>query len=604
MLITGSCQWGMMVTRFLIVWSAVFAGGMVLGLSSARVAAEEIQPDYLMLRDPELDVVPVEKALPEGAVRLWSETLRRPQPELIKVAAECIAAAHAEGLPGLVECVPELRAVLATADLHPSAAYAVCRALIVLEAHEAADELYAVADREGTSFRLMIEPVLAEWDYQPIREEWRRRLGDESTHRRELILACTGTGRVKDELALPLLLEMVRTGTRSSDVRLAAARSAGTIATSGLEPDAARLMGEASALIDDLCAVSLIERHTSREAQALLLDFAVHKNPVVAASALRSLLEIDPSLVLPLAEEALQRDDPKVRQCGLDAYIALPTVERIPRIADVLDDPHPEVRGSACAALHRFSEQETFAEAVRGAGMDVLSRDGWRGQEQAALLLGAMDHEPAASRLVELLDSDRPEVMIAAAWGLRKLAVPEAKDGILDRAQRMTEHVLSTPPQQRQPGSDRQLGHLFEAMAVSGDARGIPVMRRHVRRDVHREKSRSAAIWGLGKLLEDQPDDELARELMERIADIDSVPPELALVRQMSAITIGRMHAASQLANLQTAIGRYVVNASPISLSLAWAIERLGGELPPPAERWAEIRGGWPLEPVSPRRDP
>lgn len=570
---------------------------------AGRLHAQEMLPEFLMMSDPAFDIPAGAAVLPQSAIRLWRETLSRPEPDLVKAAADSIAAAHSDGFSGLADCVPELHAALMTPDLHPDAAYAICRALIVLESRESAELLCSFSQREGTLVRQLIEPALASWDVLAMRDEWRNRLADEQALRRELLLACAGAARVKDAAAVPLLVQIAITRTRPADVRLAAARAAGEIAASGLEPDATRLTGNSSrGLSDDLCALFLLRHHTSAGAQTQFLQFAVHRNPTVAAPALRALLEIDASLVLPLAATALENDDPKVRQCGLDAYIALPTAERIPLIAAVLDDPHPDVRTSARRALDRFGESGMFDGPVREAGMHALSGESWRSQEQAALLLAARDHQPAAARLVELLESDRPEVMIAAAWALRLLAVPQTADGILDRASRMTEHVLAAPAADRRPGSDAQLGHLFDALVVLGDSRAVPVMRRHVRRDLTRETSRSAAIWGMGRLLEDQPDEELAAALLGRIQDINSIPPELELVRRMSAVTIGRMNAVSRLKDLEAALDQYMV-ANQVDYALAWAIRRMHGVVPPELPPTIEIRRGWPIEPAPSRED-
>lgn len=579
----------------------------LLGLAIAATIAcgvvrgQEIRPDFLMLTDPAFDVPKSDVVLPEGAIGLWREMLARPEPDLVKAAADSIAKAKVEGFPGLLQCVPNLIAALQSSELPPETIYAVCRALIALDAENSADAMFTMSQQESPPFRQLIEPALAEWDYQPIRPVWRARLAEEGTFRRELLLACEGAGRVQDDEALPLLLAIVHQDSRPFDVRLAAARAAGAIASSGLEGDAEQLIPNTSPrLIDYLCAVSLIRNHTSAAAQERFLKFAEHNNPTVAAPALRALLEIDATLVLPLADRALQNEDANVRQCGLDAYIALPTSERIPLIAKTMNDPHPDVRSSARRALHGFSEDDSFKAAVRESAVNVLFGDDWRGQEQAALLLAVLDHEPAAQRLVELLGSARKEVRIAAAWALRMLAVSETKDGLLERARQVTEHVLTTRPHDRQPGSDLQLGHLFEALTVLGDERAVEVMQKHIPKDLSREKSRSAAIWGIGKLLEGQPDETLARAIMRRVSDVNSIPPELELVRQMGAVSLGRMKAASQLPAIKNLLGEFIV-ASPADHALAWAIERMDGELPPHLPPPTIIRRGWIIEPAPPR---
>ena len=78
--------------------------------------------------------------------------------------------------------------------------------------------------------------------------------------------------------------------------------------------------------------------------------------------------------------------------------------------------------------------------------------------QQAALLLGKLVHKPAANRLVELLDSPRPEVMIGSAWGLRKLAEPATIPGILDKIRRQTAERRTRPI----PGIDEQVAQQQE----------------------------------------------------------------------------------------------------------------------------------------------
>ena len=56
----------------------------------------------------------------------------------------------------------------------------------------------------------------------------------------------------------------------------------------------------------------------------------------------------------------------------------------------------------------------------------------WRGLEQATILLTLLDHKAAAKRMVQLLPTDRPEVAVTAAWGLRNLADPDTLQPVVD----------------------------------------------------------------------------------------------------------------------------------------------------------------------------
>ena len=115
----------------------------------------------------------------------------------------------------------------------------------------------------------------------------------------------------------------------------------------------------------------------------------------------------------------------------------------------LLDDPHPAVRGSVREALYALAQRPDLGDSIRQVATQVLAGDRWRGLEQAALLLAALDHKPAAPRLVELLEFGRPEVGVAAGWGLKKLAVPETLPAMLDKATRQTAARKALSPRRR-----------------------------------------------------------------------------------------------------------------------------------------------------------
>ncbi|MCA9111217.1 MAG: HEAT repeat domain-containing protein, partial [Planctomycetaceae bacterium] len=498
--------------------------------------------------------------------------------------------AHAQGFPGLEVCAPELVKVLQSSDQHPVVIYAVCRALIELGESEAADQLFQASQKGDTQLRMLIEPAFAKWGYRPAIDLWIKRLEDSNTRRRDLILACEGLSVTQTATAVPLLLDIAVDRSRPGDLRLSASRAAGSIATEGLTDEATTLL-EASDL-DIYCALALIGQDSGDDARNLLTRLASHANPAIAAPALRSLLNIDPVLASPFAEEALTSSDPKVRQCGLETYIALINEERLPAIAGLLNDPHPDVRMSAREALYAFSDNDAYREQILELTMSRLLSEEWRAQEQAIVLLVALDHKPAAQRLVELLRSERPEVQVTSAWGLRMLAVPETADGIIKQIKRESIGMPSIPY------GDMQIGHLFEACAVLGERRALESVPKYIPRDITREKSRSAAIWASGKLLEDQPIEKLAGALMERVKDVHGTVEELGLVRQMSAITIGRMQAESQLKPLKDFVGDEL-HLDRVDYAIGWAIEKLSGERLPVASIPELVRKGWPLQPFS-----
>ncbi len=585
-------------------WIAALAW-LMLSFASLSSAAEidavaEIRPDFLMDSDPRLDELPPPvPVFPQGCLELWLEALARPEADMQRLAASTIALAHTRGMPGLEAAQPLLAKIVAAEGTHRATRFAAARALIVLKARTADAVLFDASQRYGGDLRQLVEPVLAQWNFQAIRKVWHERLDARAVRNRDLLLAIRGLGTVRDAAATDRLLSLVDDSVQSPAMRIAAARSAGQIADTGLERAAARLIDPpASSVNDRLCAVALLGRHRTPASLPLFVRLAQDAEPGVAAAALNRLNEIDFDLVLPFAEQALQNSDPQVRQAGANAYAARPTPPRAIFLVQLLDDPHPAVRGHVCRQLFRLAQNSEYGDPIRDAAMALMAMPGWRGQEQAALLLAALDHKPAATGMVTLLESSRGEVMIAAAWGLRKLAVAETLPAILDKASRQTDGSVRAGPGSK---VDLQVAHLFEAMAVQNYAPAEPLWRRYIPKTMMiGDYSRGAAIWALGRLYAGTADAALSKQFVERL--IDPAPPplepeELMRVRVMSAVALGRMGAVSQLDRMRRYLGPQVT-PKPSSVAIRWAVKELTGEILPAPEPTKIWQRGWFLEPL------
>jgi hypothetical protein len=396
------------------------------------------------------------------------------------------------------------------------------------------------------------------------------------------------------------LLEIVHNAERSLDVRIEAARSAGILVDHGLEAYARDMTagGKAASMSNRLCGVQLVARHNGDDALALLQSFAVDAEPAIAAIALARLIEIDPHQVVPFAEGAIRNADAKIRQLGARAYVLVPDAARVAVLAGLLNDPHPGLRRSICESLHELSRVAELDESVRRAVTGILAGDDWRGLEQAALLLATLDHKPAAPRLVELLDFRRTEVRVAAAWGAKMLAVPETLPALLTAVQQRTDLRMGEAPQESD--LDVQTAHLLELFGKTRYRDAEPLLRQHIPKNPKLGVySRAAAIWSLGFLHAGVPDEVLAGQLVERLNDFQSIPPEVPPVRAMSAVTIGRMKAGSQAATMRQYISP-TVGADELSLQIRWAVMELTGESIPEPTSPMIGKAGWFLEPIRP----
>lgn len=576
------------------IMRVLFVSWIVAG----AVAQGEIHTEFALDSDPVLTLPKPLLMFPTKHQELWRQALGRPEADLQRRAAEAITRAQALGFPNLDTTKPALIQIVSAEGSHPAARLAAARALIALQAKEAADTLFQAAQRYGSDLRQLVEPALAKWNFAAIRPVWKQRFVESATRHRELILAIEGLAEVGEDSAVPALLVLVHEPQRPLAVRLAAARAAGRLRDAGLEADAERLIGHAEPpLSNRLCAAALLARHRGEAALPLLKRLAGDSEPSIATAALTTLNAIDHQLVLPFAERSLASADANVREQAVIAYLALPTPERVTTLAPVLDDPHPAVRARVREAFFEFARTDQFAMQIRQLATEVLSQPGWRGQEQATLLLAALNHKPAAGRLVELLESPRPEVFVAAAWGLRKLAVPETLPAILTIATRLTDRRLKEPAS---PAIDAQVAHLCEAMGLMKYAPADPLLRRYIPKNYDLgELSRASAIWALGHLHAGQPQEPVAQLIFDRVAESPAaMPPEMIRVRVAGAVTLARMQARAYTQRLRAVMGSKVEVYLP-SVALAWALHELTGEtFPDPEPPKVSPPGGWFLEPL------
>ncbi|MFG0333055.1 MAG: HEAT repeat domain-containing protein [Maioricimonas sp. JB049] len=558
---------------------------------------EVIRVQFAMYENPQLETPKSRLQLNQALLPLWREALRRPEADYQRLAATAIADAAEAGFPDLEPAQDDLQAVLTSKQNHPAARTAAARALIALQARDSARLLFEASQSMTAPMRLLVEPALARWKFEPILPVWRGRVREPLTNRRELILALEGLAQVGDAQPLEEILAIVHSPDRPVDIRLAAARTAGAVTDRKLEPHAARLMNHPRATpVHRLCAVALLKRQTSDLAQQQLTELAGDANPAVAEKALGHLFAIDPAMVLPLANQAIRHTDPKVRRRSADALVALPDPQRVERLASLLDDPHPQVRRSVRDDLYQLAGNDELSDAVRQSATAVLNNASWRGQEQAAILLGALDEETAAGRLLELLHAERAEVNVASAWALRELAIPETAPEILD-------HVLQQTKARRAgegtPGIDERVAHLFETLALLDFKPAESLLREYVPKNfINGYYSRGAAIWALGLMYAGRPDEDLVEQFVGRMMDMHPTNPDVDIVYEMSATALGRMKAASRLPEFEERLNTISAHER-LAYAIRWALEQITGEPIPAPGPMIRARAGWFLEPAA-----
>lgn len=584
----------MRLTREVLILLTILLAACPVSLA----AADGESLDNLMYQDPEITFPEPIRVFSDRLKPLWLEALASSEVDLQRQAAESFARAHDRGLKDLDDIVEPLVDKVRSPKTNLLVRLASARTLVKLDAKHSADELFKFAKQGGLDAAQIIEPALAQWDFEPARAVWLARLNESHPSRRRLHLAIRGLAEVGEEKAAAKLRAFVKSSSASSAVRLESARALGRIRKSGNEALASKLMGDgtSSTLLDRLLAASLLAHHSSNSALLLLEKLALDDEPAVAGVALRRLLETDSSRIVGLAGRLLISRDANVRYFTGRALVDRPAIRTIQQLASLLNDPHPRNRRYARQSLIELAGQVQFDATVRSLAMDTIGSENWRGIEQALLILVALDHKRAAARCVELLRFERPEVRVTAAWALRKLAVRSTLQPALEHARRVSHQ--DAEPKYDFGASDRQVAHLFEAFCQMEYVEAEPLMRQYIPKASHPVLSRAAAIWALGHFHSGDLDAELAKLLRERLTDVENqTDPESTEVGRMAAISLGRMKDEAALPKLRYFLDNYSVN-SELGYACGWAMQQITGE-PPPKQKTRIINEiGWFLQPL------
>lgn len=575
----------------------------------AAAAANAEPIDLVMFQDPRLEIAKARLAFPAGLKELWLKAMARPDSELKRLAADSFALAHQRGIQDLEDTHSHLAALLKAPQQDLGVQRAAVHALIELDAREYAELLAATAQSLGLTTALMVEPALARWKSGIMRDTWLSRIDDPRAGLAARHLAIEGLGDISESQAANSLKRIATDARLTIPERMAAARALSRMQAPGLVGVAGSLVAGSlvesspgdtpsqTTLFNPVLALELLQREDSPDAIALLRQLTAHVSTAVQSGALQRLYAIDPKHVYDFVETAIVSRDAGVRTVGAEGLIVQKEVKWIAPLATLLDDVNPTLRRRVAKALVQLAGETALHDEVIKQASTVLQGNAWRGIEQATVVLVLLDHKPAGARLVELLQHARPEIKIASAWGLRRLAVPEHLPAMLAQAQSLHTAFLAGNLPFDNPGSEAQTTQLFMAFGQMRYGEAEPLMMRYVPKDhtlgVH---SRAAAVWSLGLLKEGQALPELTATLLARLADMFSLQPEADDVRRMCAISIGRMKSTSAVDALRKNVagdGGYPARAT------YWALEQLTGEAPPPVGEFQVNFADWFLVPAN-----
>ncbi|MDG1874552.1 MAG: hypothetical protein P8J27_11620 [Mariniblastus sp.] len=591
--------------RHLFIWTLV----ILAQISSAKdLPAQKTAPpksleiSNLWLDEMTIEAVPPTYLINDAYLSLWLASLKSTEIDLSQELVATLEQIHKKGVDQTA-ISSEIRSLLSP-DNHHTMNMALASLLVSLDDKESAKLLFELLQPGRIELSQIIEPALANWNFEPIKPVWRLRLKEQKIRRTHLILAIKNLGDVRDKPSTAALKALALDRSQSSAIRMAAARALGNIHNGSLTQNAQTLATRTGArgIIDRLCGVALLGRHQSDASNKLLQKLLLDQEGAVAGAAWQRLLEIDSSLAVPAAEACHDNPDPLVRQHVVTSLHEQPTKDRMSLLGKMISDRHPDVRTQARRSLFQLANQSVeFDAQARAVGMKIVTdpNSSFRGIEQALVLLASLDHKPVANAAVGLLNHDHPKVMIASAWALRILLVEETFPAMLQRAESVSKVLIAEKinhPLYSKFHMD-QVAHLYDSFGASSYQPAEQLMRKFIPKQVSLlNNCRPAAITAIGKLNRGKSESALVKLLIERMNDQIIAPPETEELCAACAMALARMGAQSAVGDIQ----KYYEGTPPVSgliYAAAWSIRELTGKnFPPPASPILK-QAGFNLEP-------
>lgn len=518
---------------------------------AASVQATGAEISTLHQLDLEVKRPPTALKLSSKTRQLWVEALASPEMDLRREAAQAIGLAHSYGYPHFEETVPQLISALESPDAHRLVRLAAARALVILNASQAAEPLMQHALRDGWEMAQVVEPALAKWSYAPMRAIWLERLNLPRTSSRQFMLATQAAVKLQLGEASPRLRELALSRAARPNVRVDAALTLGQLQSTGLEPDARRLLEEQTAArsVEHLVAAALLRQHSGAEAEGLMLQLALSPEASAAALPLARLLEINPARTEPINPQIVASDDAKVRGLAAQILAAQKTPSALAFFPTLLGDRHPEVRTQAQDLLIALGNDAQIRAAVDQTVMQTLSSDNPRALASAAIVASGIGLKPATPRLIELLDFDQPDVALTGAWALREARDPAAAAPLVQKL--AVDIAKFQKPAADDEGTSRrpyvaqlqQFSLLLEAFGLMRSHEAEPLLLPLAQ---SRSPFQHPAIWALGHIYENDPQPEMVATLEKIVQSRNPLPGAMA------ATALARMQAKDSVKLLRT----------------------------------------------------
>lgn len=448
------------------------------------------------------------------------------------------------------------------------------------------------------SERLVLEPVLASWGFQPAGEIWRARLTSPTASTTAVSLACDGLAALGDKPSTAALLQLTGDSTRDYLQRHSAARAAVI-----LQPDQAIAVADVLSQRgqpERLIAVALLDSNLP-EALSRTVTLCSDSADGVASAAWQQVFRRQPDLLQPLIEPGMIHRDATVRMTAARVMRQYPSADRVTKLHQLRSDRHIQVRNVARQMLERVAvEQPPLREQIVGMAVDSLKPDStdWQGIEQSLVLLGQLRESTFSPQCLGLLNYPRNEVMVSAAWLIHLYPDLAVRDQVLQATLDAERMIYDPKEEPRTHGLKQAL--LFQYLGILRVAEIESVLEKQFNKQVPGgEERRGASMWALGLLHERKPDQSLITRFHERIQDRSSPRPEGAPVRRNSLLALGMMRADNPGTHAVVKESMVMDSATErVRGTTRWVHPLVGLELPPPIPDYEYAVGGWRLNPI------
>jgi HEAT repeat protein len=588
----------------------VSAMSLILAGASAHGAMPNNGIGNPMLHIPNLPVLHVQMTYNPALIKLWHEALQQNIPEVLSKTCTAIDTAISKKVPDLQTLLPDLEHLAASKTTPMSVRISVVKTLAALANRHSEPLLVKLDSSSHAGLALELDALLARWKSPSMQTIWLKRLQPGAAPLQLQISAARSVGTARISAANAILRKIAVQNRQHLALRLAAADSLAMLHRPGLTTLAARMLkAQGTALPQRLIACKIISAANSAAQRKMLLRFAVDPNSAVAAIAWQSLLTHDVTVLQNIAPHMSVNPDPTIRMLVVRAWRHIGGVKSIQGLAILLNDPRRPIRWYARDALIHLASHASWHAVVIHDCRAVIRGSHPLAIRQACLVLGKLDDKASAGQFVALLHSPSQPVRLGAIVALRRVAVRSTLPDVLTFAEKTAKNSqnstakLKAPPaagahadmagvELRSAADNLQLSQAFQFFGLMRYRPALPVMIACIPKYApYGVEARQAAIWAIGMIDNGQNHPRLAKELAGRLDDMEMPIPEFEQVREMSALTLGRIKATKRLTDLKASFT--TDDIGPLSLACRWAIGRLTGKLPPPPHASSTFQTGF-----------